>query len=671
MEKNFFDMDNFELEEFNSIVIGSGAAGLNCALHLVKEGLSPLEVAIITDNLGGGTSFNTGSDKQTYYKMSIIGDQIDSPFNMAKDLIEGGAMHGDIALIEATNSIREFFHLVELGVPFPHDEYGAYVGYKTDNDPKQRATSIGPLTSQMMGKCLLRAVKGYGIPIYDKQQAIKVLVDNSEDPHNAIGLICINKEEISNENDFSKLPKLIRIFKARNIIIATGGPAILYKNSVYPKSQSGMTGLAINVGCKLQNLTESQFGLASLKFRWNLSGSYQQVIPRYFSEDDSGQQKEFLNELFPSFKELSNAVFLKGYQWPFNPSRIENWGSSLIDLAVYHERTTLGKKVYLDFTKNPSTYSNEALSDLAREYLTKSDSLSSTPIERLKQLNIEAIKIFKRNGIDLEIEPIEVGVCNQHLNGGISGDKWWESSVNHLFAVGEVNGSHGVHRPGGSALNAGQVGGLRAAQKISEKYTFIVPSNEDQFRIIAQNTLNELFAEINNVFNESGKKRSLQEILDQIQMRMSRYGSIIRSCNGLEKEIELVSSSLKSLEHQIQLKTNSELVKYFQLKDALSTQLCILTAIQDYHTNNGISRGSYLILRDKLNDNERQVIPPKPLEQYKFVISNDDIHAQKIQELHLKDERILINWENVRQIPKQMGWFENTWKKFQDKSIYD
>ena len=670
MEKNSLDIDNFKIEEFSSIVVGSGAAGLNCALHLVKEGLFPSEVAIITDNLGGGTSFNTGSDKQTYYKMSIIGDQVDSPFNMAQDLMQGGAMHGDIALIESTNSIKEFFHLIEIGVPFPHDEYGAYVGYKTDNDPKQRATSIGPLTSQMMGNCLLRAVKAWDIPIYDQYQAIKVLIDDSEEPHNAIGLICIDKEKLSNEVEISNLPKFLSIIKARNIIIATGGPAILYKDSVYPKSQTGMTGLAINAGCKLQNLTESQFGLASLKFRWNLSGSYQQVIPRYFSVDESGQQQEFLNLIFPSFKELSNAIFLKGYQWPFNPSRIENWGSSLVDLAVYHEITTLGKKVFLDFTKNPSTYSIENLSELAKDYLTKSDSLSNTPIERLKQLNVEAINIYKRNGIDLEIIPIEIGVCNQHLNGGISGDQWWESSINHLFAIGEVNGSHGVHRPGGSALNSGQVGGLRAAQKISEKYTLFQASNDDQFKTISQRNLDELCAEINSDFNESEKKSSLKEVLEQIQMRMSRYGSIIRSSNGLEKEIKQVSSSIKSLKHQIKLKTNFDLVNYFQIKDALITQLFILTAIQDYHANKGISRGSYLIARDTLTNNERQVIPPKPLEQYRFVISND-INAQKIQQLYFKDEQILIIWEDVHEIPIQTGGFENTWKKFQNKTIYE
>ena len=126
MEKFDIDLQEIEILEYNTVIIGSGAAGLNCAVHLVEEGIAPWEIALVTEELGGGTSFNAGSDKQTYYKLSIIGNQADSPIEMAKDLFSGGAMHGDIALIESTNSIREFFHLVQLGVSFPHDKFGGY-----------------------------------------------------------------------------------------------------------------------------------------------------------------------------------------------------------------------------------------------------------------------------------------------------------------------------------------------------------------------------------------------------------------------------------------------------------------------------------------------------------------------------------------------------------------
>ena len=96
--------------------------------------------------------------------------------------------------------------------------------------------------------------------------------------------------------------------------------------------------MAYEAGATGHNLTESQFGIASVKFRWNLSGSYQQVIPRYFSTDINGNdEKEFLNEFFPDIPTLTRAIFLKGYQWPFDPRKIADWGSSLIDLLVYRE----------------------------------------------------------------------------------------------------------------------------------------------------------------------------------------------------------------------------------------------------------------------------------------------------------------------------------------------
>ena len=139
---------SYPLHSMNTLVIGSGAAGLNAAVRLHEYGQT--DVAVVTDRLGAGTSANAGSDKQTYYKLSLAGDRADSAFDMARDLAAGGSMHGDIALAEAQGSLEAFFHLVGLGVPFPHDRYGAFVGYKTDHDPRQRATSAGPLTSRLM-----------------------------------------------------------------------------------------------------------------------------------------------------------------------------------------------------------------------------------------------------------------------------------------------------------------------------------------------------------------------------------------------------------------------------------------------------------------------------------------------------------------------------------------
>ena len=69
-----------------------------------------------------GTSRNTGSDKQTYYKLSMCGSEGDSVREMADTLYSGGGVMGEHALCEAAYSTRCFMRLVELGVPFPTNE---------------------------------------------------------------------------------------------------------------------------------------------------------------------------------------------------------------------------------------------------------------------------------------------------------------------------------------------------------------------------------------------------------------------------------------------------------------------------------------------------------------------------------------------------------------------
>lgn len=132
----------------------------------------------------------------------------------------------------------------------------------------------------------------------------------------------------------------------------TGGPAGIYGQSVYPVSQHGASGLAFEAGVKGKNLTEWQYGLASLHPRWNVSGSYMQVLPRFVSTDQSGDDpQEFLLDYYPDTKAAMNMIFLKGYQWPFDARKVAD-GSSMIDLLVYREIFVKGRRVWLDYRDN-------------------------------------------------------------------------------------------------------------------------------------------------------------------------------------------------------------------------------------------------------------------------------------------------------------------------------
>ncbi len=644
-----------------NLVIGSGAAALNAAVMLHDFGAE--DILIITERWGGGTSADAGSDKQTYYKQSLSGSQDDSPALMAEDLFRGGCMHGDIALCEAQHSLEAFFHLVRLGVPFPHNRYGAYIGYRTDHDPRQRATSAGPLTSRMMFEALAREVHKKGIPVLDRHQVVALLCSD-EGGKKIIGAAALNLRSLKN----GKPPFVI--FNAVNVILGTGGPGELYRDSVYPHSQTGSIGQALEIGAAAQNLTESQFGIASTKFKWNLSGTYQQAIPRYFSTDPYGRDiREFLAPFFPDMGTLATAIFLKGYQWPFDPRKIENHGSSMIDLLVTREKQS-GRRVFIDFTRNPQgggllgDFSLDALRPEAYEYMQKSGALLPAPIERLEKMNPPAITLYRDHGIDLAREPLEIAVCAQHCNGGLKGNIWWESNIRHLFPVGEANGSHGVYRPGGSALNAGQVGSLRAALYIAHRCREN-PLAASSFKASAAPQIARVLARARLFLDGSGGD-SFRQIRNEIQCRMSAAAGHIREAGTVRAELQKARALYHRLESLLKIPSARYLGEAFRICSLSLTHLFYLEAVSAYLSKGGGSRGSYLVL-DRCGKN-----PPGGMEE-RWRYSENDPGAyvnHHICTLFLTaGGKIKKAWNAVRPIPKTDEWFENVWSAFRNGHV--
>jgi len=644
---------SFPVFEVETVIIGSGAASLNCADHLYDYGHT--DIALVTEKIGGGTSNNTGSDKQTYYKLSLSGKEPDSPFEMARSLYDGGAMHGDLALIEATMSAQEFFHLAHIGVQFPHNSLGGYVGYKTDHDPRQRATSAGPWTSHQMVQCLLRQVRAKKIPMFDEHDVIALVVEDER----AIGLIALDKTKLTTDTYG------LCFFQAQQIVFGVGGPGGLYKTSVYPEGHVGAIGLALEVGAIARNLTESQFGLASIKFRWNVSGTYQQVIPRYISTNPEGQEeREFLNDYFPSMGKLATDVFLKGYQWPFDPRKIPNYGSSLVDILVYIETVIRGRRVFMDFRHNPTgddrlgAFSFECLEPEAYTYLKNSGALIGTPIERLQKMNPLAIALYQKNGIDLYHEPLEVAVCSQHNNGGLAGDMWWESNIHGLYPIGEVNGSHGVYRPGGSALNSGQVGSLRAAQKISHTTAAAVRGDFDQ---AALRRGKEMLDFIDHLFGPTSTVMAFREAL---QARMSQYGAHIRDPRQAQHAL---TAAYQQCDHAREQKIihRSEIPIALQNRHLVLAHAAYLQAILAYLQKGGGSRGSYMVM-----DPQGLLIIAELGDEWRYKPEAVELRQEVLETKLGADGRFYSQWKPRRPLPEELSWFETVWGKYLSDEIF-
>lgn len=629
------------MKEFDAVVIGSGAAGFNAA-NRIKE-MSNLSVAIVTEDINCGTSRNTGSDKQTYYKLSLSGDSADSVRQMAEDLFACGSTDGDTALCEAALSVRSFMNLCELGVKFPTNRYGEYIGYKTDHDPRARATSAGPLTSKFMTEALEKRAKELNVEILSGYLAVEIL----KDENGVAGLLCI-------KTDSGELAGI----KCANIIIATGGPGGIYYDSVYPKCHTGSTGLAVKAGAKMQNLTEWQFGLASVNPRWNVSGTYMQVLPRFVSVDESGNEHEFLLDFFSDPYEALSQVFLKGYQWPFDSRKILD-GSSVIDLLVYKERVIKNRRVYLDFTKNPFNLTEIdffRLSSEAYEYLKNAQALFGTPIERLKKMNMPAVELYASKGCNIEKEYLEIALCAQHCNGGIAVDMWWQTNIPGFFAAGECAGTHGIARPGGAALNSGQAGSLRAAQ-----YICAHPRKQGDFDSAFALAYRRHSKMLQNILSESD---NIDALIAGAQKEMSASAGAIRIPSLLDAAAESVKDALADIEKTVRINSPARLYKFYKLYDILLTQRAVIACYSDFSKTKNVTRGSALYnakdgsLRAGLD------------EIFRFRQENGET-KDFIQETVLENGRFICSWRKVRPIPENDGFFENVWRSYRENgNIY-
>lgn len=639
------------------IIIGSGAAGFQAALRLYQNG--ERDLAIITENIKSGTSRNTGSDKQTYYKLTLSGNDADSVRNMAEDLFAGQCVDGDQALCEAALSARCFFALTELGVPFPCTEHGEFMGYKTDHDRGRRATSAGPYTSKLMTEALERSVKEKQILILDQMQAIQILTYMNQ----VKGILCLDKN-IHSEPAY-------KIIWCKNVILATGGPAGMYHDSVYPVSQTGSTGMAFEAGAFGKNLTEWQFGMASLNPRWNVSGTYMQVLPSFISTDQDGNdEKEFLLDYFNELPDLLSMVFLKGYQWPFDVNKIFG-GSSVIDLLVYQETVLKKRRVFLDYRVNPGNLEKDrdlpyaSMIPEAKEYLSQAGACFGTPIERLKHMNEPAILFYQDHHVDLFKERLEIAVCAQHNNGGLSTNHLWETNLSGLYAIGEVCASHGVTRPGGTALNAGQVGAVRAAEGIFlKKRTHMKeasPSTEsgikERLRIQALDRI--------RLSEHAEGNCPLSELWINASKRMSAAAGMIRNQVQMETALKETEDDICQFMQKAKSPSVSQLSLFYKLYDMLLSQKMYLFAMLDYAKAGGGSRGSALYT-DSTGE-----LPGFPGcqtfgELYRCRL-DQKMHGQEVQEVTLKEGTPSASRRPVRPLPDVDYFFENQWRIYRER----
>ena len=646
-----------------AVVLGSGAAGLKAAVELKRRGV---ETLIVTRQLFWGTSAFSGSDKQTLHT-ACTKHHGDDFTQMAQALGAGGAMDADIAYVEAAGSIGALGGLQYLGLPLPQDRYGAVLRYQTDHDEFGRATSCGPRTSRLMVKVLAEEALRLGIPLLDHCTAMSLLKSGTGGMEKTAGLLVLDRHNADN-------PYGLSLILSPHVVLASGGPGELFRDSVYPKNCFGSLGLALEAGLTLCNLTEHQFGIGSRRseFPWNLSGTYMQVMPYVYSTDAEGREYNFLADYYRTTQELVSNVFRKGYQWPFHATRTLDYGSSLVDLAIYRE-SRQGRTVWLDFTRNPQAvpgdlpFSLERLDADVRSYLENNAAWQETPFGRLRAMNPLAIELYRQYRIDLARDPLPFNVNHQHMNGGVEVDLFARTSLPGCYAVGEIAGTHGVTRPGGAALNAGQVFGQRAAAHIQRQLlrTPGQPESPETLAPALQKALDWLRA---NQHNPGGV--GIDTLAREVQNRMSDYAGFVCPAAAVPEALAAAQALNQRLARQgIDPGEPRKLAEgVLRVQTALLSE-AVLAALDFYIRQGGGSRGARMLCAE--NGENAPQTRLGVLTEHRFRSEKDAHKQEKILLRYSPEKGMEIFTRPLRSI-EDTGkiHFEKNWGAYLTGEIY-
>ena len=267
-----------------------------------------------------------------------------------------------------------------------------------------------------------------------------------------------------------------------------------------------------------------------------------------------------------------------------------------------------------------------------------------------------------------------------------------------FFPVGEAGGAHGVYRPGGAALNSGQVGATRAAQFIAAQRAD-APLADAEFTAAAAPVVNDAVALVAAASKRAadGVEDNTGTLLTAVQELMSEKAGPVRSAQSIDEALVQVHEWLAAYGDLVTADATSRrsINRTFLVRDTLTAAYVYLSAMKNYVDHGGRSRGSVLYtdasgdLPTKGYGDDADVALDVP-DIFRFTLDGgalDDV----VQETALiapgetlaaseggdwspaverdgADEagEPVFRWRPRRPIPEDDDFFENVWRDFRE-----
>ena len=411
-----------EAKRSDALIIGSGIGGCIPALLLADKGFDVLVI----------TRASEPAETNTYYAQGgiIFKGKDDSPDTLVKDIMRAGAglslQRSAELMAELGPSLVESLLINKYRVPFSRTSNGELELSLEGGHSLPRVIHANDSTGKAIEDTLIKEVHNHPrIQLLTNATAIDLLTLSH---HSKNRLSVYEPETCVGAYVFDRTNNQVIRCIAPNTILATGGVGNIFARSTNPPGARGD-------GIAMAARTNARV----------INAEYIQFHPTTFEHKDS-----------PPFL-ISEAVRGAGARLVHNNGEpfMQRYEPEWKDLAP---RDIVARSIVKEMLERdvPCVYLD------LRSYIHETD---------IKERFPNIYNHCSQYGIDITTDLVPVVPAAHYSCGGVWTDEWGCTTVNGLYAVGEVSctGVHGANRLASTSLLEGLVWGYQAAEHIMKR----------------------------------------------------------------------------------------------------------------------------------------------------------------------------------------------------------
>lgn len=505
--------------ETDVLVIGGGGAGAMSTLHAHNQGVKVILVVKGKFGRTGGTTCAMGA-------ATAVGpwhEPQDSQQVHFEDTIKGGSYLNEQNLVRilVEESPKRVLELERLGAFWERNDEGDRYLLRIDGGHSYpRSVYLEDRPGREMLRTMGGEILRRKIPIVEDTMILRLLMDEGQ-VAGALGMNLFKAEMVG--------------FKAKTIILATGGAGNIYPFTTNPADVTGDGyALALRSGAELVDMEFVQFYPLGLIFPESLKGMLAGTF--YYSRLLNAKGERLMKYYDP---------------------RLEMSTRDIIARAIYSEiqkgNGTPRGGVLCDMTYNPAGFIKKQLPALNDFYL--------------------------KIGIDVEKQMVEVAPTCHFFMGGIRVNEEWRSTIDTLFAAGEAAGGvQGANRLSQNSLADIMVSGGRAGDAAGQE-----AKRRPSFRKIHEGEIEGEEKRVEELLVRKNKDNlGPRKIRNQLNKLTWDLVGLIRSEEGLKKalaefqrmeEEDLARITLASPSRRY----NRELIETLELSNLLKVAKAVAT----------------------------------------------------------------------------------------------